>query len=70
MKAHIIGIAGSGKTTLAACMARESGVPAIDLDYVVYERGVGCERAPDADALKAGWRRTRDVRRQTTPLSF
>jgi len=38
MRVHIIGITGSGKTTLAVWMSERFGVPAHDLDWVVYDR--------------------------------
>ena len=37
MKVHVIGIAGSGKTTLAAWISERFGVAAHDLDWVVYD---------------------------------
>ncbi|MEX2247589.1 MAG: hypothetical protein WEC75_12995 [Dehalococcoidia bacterium] len=48
MKLHIIGMAGSGKTTLARWAAAEFGIPAHDLDYVVY--GDAGER-PEAEIV-------------------
>jgi len=47
MKVHIIGPAGSGKTTFARSLSAAAGVPAFDLDYVVYDRETGRERPPD-----------------------
>lgn len=37
MKVHIIGLAGSGKTTLAAWISERFGVAAHDLDWIVYD---------------------------------
>jgi adenylate kinase family enzyme len=37
MKVHIIGIAGGGKTTLARWIGGVFDIPALDLDYVVYD---------------------------------
>jgi adenylate kinase family enzyme len=39
VKAHIIGIAGSGKTSLARWIGARHGVPVHDLDWLVYEPG-------------------------------
>ena len=36
MNIHIIGLAGSGKTSLARALSTAHGIPAIDLDYEVY----------------------------------
>ena len=36
MNIHIIGLAGSGKTSLARAISAAHGIPAIDLDYEVY----------------------------------
>lgn len=36
MKIHIVGVAGSGKTTLARWIGRRFSVPAFDLDFIVY----------------------------------
>ncbi len=36
-KIHIIGIAGSGKTTLAERVSDHCGIPAFDLDPIVYD---------------------------------
>jgi adenylate kinase family enzyme len=36
LKLHITGLAGSGKTTLARWASDEFGMPAVDLDHVVY----------------------------------
>jgi adenylate kinase family enzyme len=44
MKAHVIGIPGSGKTTLAQWFADKYLIPAFDLDYVVWDESG--ERAP------------------------
>jgi len=41
MKAHIIGLAGSGKTTLARWLAGTYAIGACDLDDVVYDRVTG-----------------------------
>ncbi|MDP9238142.1 MAG: hypothetical protein M3P30_12235 [Chloroflexota bacterium] len=41
MKVHIIGLAGSGKTTLAQWVSVRFCVPAYDLDWVVYEQEAG-----------------------------
>ncbi len=41
MKIHIIGIAGSGKTTLAHRLSRSLRVRAYDLDPVVYDNELG-----------------------------
>ncbi len=41
MKIHIIGIAGSGKTTLARWISSTFDVPAFDLDPVVYDFELG-----------------------------
>jgi adenylate kinase family enzyme len=43
-KVHIVGGAGSGKTTLACLLSEELGVPAYDLDTVGYEEGAGPKR--------------------------
>ncbi|WP_051314869.1 AAA family ATPase [Alteribacter aurantiacus] len=37
-KIHIIGSVGSGKTTLARRLAKETGIPYFELDNVVWER--------------------------------
>ena len=44
MKIHIVGIAGSGKTTLARSLGDRFDVRAFDLDFVVYDFEAG-ERA-------------------------
>ncbi len=61
MKVHIIGIAGSGKTTLARWISSAFEIPAFDLDHVVYgdeggERPAG-EIVPRIDEIRAdnGW---------------
>ena len=36
MNIHIIGLAGSGKTSLSRAISTAHGIPAIDLDYEVY----------------------------------
>lgn len=41
---HIIGAAGSGKTTLARALAARTGAPAYDLDRVAYVDGAGARR--------------------------
>lgn len=41
---HIIGAAGSGKTTLARQLAERLTIPAYDLDVIAYEGGAGAER--------------------------
>ncbi len=46
MRAHIIGIAGSGKTTLAASLGAQCGADVYDLDLVAYDPA-GIERPPD-----------------------
>lgn len=38
MKVHIIGTAGSGKTTLGAWISGRFDVPSHDLDWIVYDR--------------------------------
>ena len=61
MRIHIIGIAGSGKTTLARWAVVTFGVEAFDLDHVVYDFEAG-ER-PAAEIVRhiddirrlAGW---------------
>jgi adenylate kinase family enzyme len=58
MKIHIIGIAGSGKTTLARWISRVFEIPAFDLDNVVYgvdggERPAG-EIVRRVDEIRAG----------------
>ncbi len=57
MKIHIVGIAGSGKTTLARWAEATFGVGAFDLDHVVYDVETG-ER-PAAEIV----RRIDDIRR-------
>ena len=57
MKIHIVGIAGSGKTTLARWAAATFAVEAFDLDHVVYDRAAG-ERSAEEIA-----RRIDDIRR-------
>jgi adenylate kinase family enzyme len=52
---HIIGGAGSGKTTLARSLAAYRSVPIYDLDQVAYEDGAGAKRSLSA--------RLADVRR-------
>lgn len=44
MKIHIIGAAGSGKTTLATQLGQQFACPSYDLDHVAYENGVGGKR--------------------------
>ena len=41
MKVHIVGIAGSGKTTLARWLGDKFDVRAVDLDFVVYDFEAG-----------------------------
>ncbi len=41
---HIIGAAGSGKTTLAHHFAMRLAIPTYDLDSVAYENGAGVKR--------------------------
>jgi adenylate kinase family enzyme len=41
---HIVGAAGSGKTTLARQLASRIGAPVFDLDAVGYEKGAGAAR--------------------------
>lgn len=41
MRIHIIGAAGSGKTTVAQWVSQECGVPHSDLDFVSWENGSG-----------------------------
>lgn len=57
MNVHIIGIAGSGKTTLAGWISSTFGVPAFDLDPIVYDFETG-ER-PAAEIV----RRIQEIRR-------
>ena len=52
---HIIGGAGSGKTTLARAIGGARTLPAYDLDAIAYEDGAGAKRSLDA--------RLADVRR-------
>ncbi|HEY8292076.1 MAG TPA: hypothetical protein VIG44_06295 [Thermomicrobiales bacterium] len=52
---HIVGGAGSGKTTLARRLAAHRSVPIYDLDQVAYEGGAGAKRPLSA--------RLADVRR-------
>jgi adenylate kinase family enzyme len=40
VKVHVVGLAGSGKTTLARWFSETFNVPAYDLDQVVYRDGV------------------------------
>ena len=44
---HIIGGAGSGKTTLACKIGTHFGIPFYDLDEVGYEGGFGVKRSRD-----------------------
>ena len=46
MKVHIIGLPGSGKTTLSEWIGRNFAVPVVDLDWVVYERLTLVENEP------------------------
>jgi adenylate kinase family enzyme len=61
VRAHVIGIAGSGKTTLARKLAHRYGMAAIDLDDVAYDRALGERSEPDVIALiddirgRPGW---------------
>jgi hypothetical protein len=61
VRAHIIGIAGSGKTTLARKLAHWYGMAAIDLDGVAYNRVLGERSERDVAALigdiraRRGW---------------
>ncbi len=41
VKIHIVGIAGSGKTTLAQWIGDRFGIRACDLDFVVYDSDIG-----------------------------
>jgi adenylate kinase family enzyme len=50
---HIIGGAGSGKTTLAGQLAARLDLPAYDLDAAAYERGAGRKRPLDARRANA-----------------
>lgn len=45
MKVHILGPAGSGKTTLARLLAERIDAPWYELDLVAYEQGSGPKRA-------------------------
>jgi adenylate kinase family enzyme len=45
---HIIGGAGSGKTTLARSLAAHRSAPVYDLDQVAYEGGAGAKRSLSA----------------------
>jgi adenylate kinase family enzyme len=45
---HIIGAAGSGKTTLAQTLARQTGATIYDLDRIGYVDGAGARRPLDA----------------------
>lgn len=44
-RVHIVGAAGSGKTTLARRLAESIGAPMIELDLIAYENGVGPKRS-------------------------
>ncbi|HYF66097.1 MAG TPA: isopentenyl transferase family protein [Herpetosiphonaceae bacterium] len=44
---HIVGAAGSGKTTLAQALARRTGAPVHDLDRVAYVGGASARRPLD-----------------------
>lgn len=43
-RVHIVGGAGSGKTTLAQSLSERLGVPRYDLDLIGYEGGAGAKR--------------------------
>ncbi|MEZ4635274.1 MAG: hypothetical protein R2856_09945 [Caldilineaceae bacterium] len=45
MKVHILGPAGSGKTTLARMLAERIDAPWYELDVVAYEQGSGPKRS-------------------------
>lgn len=61
VKIHVIGLAGSGKTTLARWIGERFDVPVHDLDFVVYDAETGERPASeisarvDAIRLGAGW---------------
>ena len=56
MKAHVLGISGSGKTSLSRWISARSGVPAYELDWIVYN---GAGERPEAEIV----RHLEDVRR-------
>lgn len=41
---HVIGGPGSGKTTVARCLALAAGVPCVELDVIGYDNGAGAKR--------------------------
>ena len=57
MKVHIVGLAGSGKTTLARWVSSKFSVPTHDLDWIVYD---SAGERPSAEIAQ----RLEDVRRQ------
>jgi adenylate kinase family enzyme len=61
MKVHIVGIAGSGKTTLARSLSERFDIKSFDLDFVVYDSEAGERPAAEItrriDEIRAldGW---------------